>query len=154
MWNWLVVSSSSTFYKQLLCWYSCAKKLQSQNVTKEKLLKTFVYEKGPSKMMTKLIPIVNLINILQAAIALIFLHQKITKPNCRLKKSSTKHLYEKFARKMLVKSIPRRLGPTDSEREEFFLTEILSRRIGFRELTELGEVFRNILKSLTGFFIF
>jgi hypothetical protein len=41
------VSISSTFYEQLLRQYSCAKKLQSQTVTREKLLcKTLSYKKA------------------------------------------------------------------------------------------------------------
>jgi len=35
-----------------------------------------------AKMLMKLTPVVNFINILQAAFAPILLHQKNTKPNC------------------------------------------------------------------------
>jgi len=38
------VSISSTYSAQLLRQYFCAKKLQSQNVTKEKLLEALLYE--------------------------------------------------------------------------------------------------------------
>ncbi len=60
-------SNSSTFYKQLLRWYFCTKKLKSQTVTWEKLRKTLLYEKVWSKMLMKLTPWVNYTNILQAA---------------------------------------------------------------------------------------
>jgi len=36
--------------------YSFAKKLQSQNVSREKLHKALMYEKGESKMFMKLTP--------------------------------------------------------------------------------------------------
>ncbi len=39
------VSISPTFYEQLLRQYFCAKKLQSQNVTREKLLEVLMSEK-------------------------------------------------------------------------------------------------------------
>ncbi len=51
-------------------------------------------------------PQVNFTNILQAAFALILFHQKITKPNCKWRKALQKTLYEKAARKMLVKLTP------------------------------------------------
>jgi len=58
-------------------------KLQSQSVTREKLLNLLLYKKRTCKMLVKLTPVVvNFINILQAAFASIFLHQTITKPNC------------------------------------------------------------------------
>jgi len=50
------VSISSTFYAQLLQQYFCAKKLQSQNVTKEKLREALSYEKFAHKMFVKLTP--------------------------------------------------------------------------------------------------
>jgi hypothetical protein len=46
----------STFYEQLLCQYSCNKKLQSQNIPREKLCKRLSYKKGASKMLMKLTP--------------------------------------------------------------------------------------------------
>jgi len=49
------LSNSSTFYPHLFCWYFCAKKLQSQNVTREKLHKTLLYKKFAGKMLMKLI---------------------------------------------------------------------------------------------------
>jgi len=58
---------SSTFYKQLLHRYSCAKKLQSQTVAREKLRKTLAYEKGA---MMKSTPGVNFFNIQQATFTL------------------------------------------------------------------------------------
>ncbi len=39
--SFIQVSISSTFYARLLCQYFCTKKLQSQNVTREKLRKHF-----------------------------------------------------------------------------------------------------------------
>jgi len=47
---------SSIFYKQLLRQYSFAKKLQSQNVSREKLRKALLYKKGARKMLMKLTP--------------------------------------------------------------------------------------------------
>jgi len=52
----LLLSISSTFYEQLFCQYSCAKKLQNQTVTRENLLETISYKKGSHKMLTKLTP--------------------------------------------------------------------------------------------------
>jgi len=40
-----MVAISSTFYERLLRQYFCAKKLQSQKVTREKLRKALLYEK-------------------------------------------------------------------------------------------------------------
>jgi hypothetical protein len=45
---------SSTFYEQLLGQFFCAKKLQSQNVTRKKLRKALSYEKFLLKMLMKL----------------------------------------------------------------------------------------------------
>jgi hypothetical protein len=50
-------SISSTFYEQILSRYSFAKKLQSQNVSREKLRKTLSKEKGASKLLMKLTPV-------------------------------------------------------------------------------------------------
>jgi len=47
--------------------YSCAKKLQSQTVTREKLRKILLFEKCARQMLMKLTPGVDFINILQAA---------------------------------------------------------------------------------------
>jgi len=44
-------SISSTFYEQLLRQYFCARKLQSQTVTREKLCKTLLYEKDKFKQL-------------------------------------------------------------------------------------------------------
>jgi hypothetical protein len=67
-------SISSTFYEQLLRQYFCARKLQSQTVTREKLCKTLLYEKDKLKMLMKLTPRVNFINIFVP---------KNTEPNCK-----------------------------------------------------------------------
>jgi len=50
------VSISSTFYEQLLRQYSCAKKLQSQTVTREKLHKILSFKEAARKMLVKLTP--------------------------------------------------------------------------------------------------
>jgi hypothetical protein len=47
---------STTFYEQLCHQYSCAKKLQSQNVIREKLRKALLHEKGASNILVKLVP--------------------------------------------------------------------------------------------------
>jgi len=52
----LQVSISSTFYAHLFCQYFFAKKLQSQNVTREKPRKALLYEKFEHKIMMKLTP--------------------------------------------------------------------------------------------------
>jgi len=49
------LSNSSTFYEQLLRQYSLAKKVQSQTAIRVKLHKAFLYKKGWSKMLMKLI---------------------------------------------------------------------------------------------------
>ena len=54
----LLRSISSTFYKQFLCQYSFAKKLQSQTAIREKLSKSLSYKKGGSMMLMKLTPTV------------------------------------------------------------------------------------------------
>jgi len=54
--NLHLLSISSTFYDQLLCRYSCAKKFPSQTVTGEKLCNTLSYKKGGHKMLMKLTP--------------------------------------------------------------------------------------------------
>jgi len=46
--------NSSTFYEQILHQYFGAKKFQSQTVTREKLLKTLLYEKVERKALMKL----------------------------------------------------------------------------------------------------
>jgi hypothetical protein len=56
--------------EQLLRPYSCAKKLQSQNVTREKLRKRLLYEKGDWKMLMKLTPGLNFINVLRTGFTL------------------------------------------------------------------------------------
>jgi hypothetical protein len=65
-----------------LCEYSFAKKLQIQTVIREKLRKTLSYKAGMHKMLMKLTPVVNLINILQAAFGPKLFCLKIAKPNC------------------------------------------------------------------------
>ncbi len=47
------MSISSTFYGQILPQYFCAKKLQSQNVTREKLVKSLWYKKRARTMLMK-----------------------------------------------------------------------------------------------------
>jgi len=47
------VSISSTFYEQLLRQYFCAKKLRSQNVTREKMCNLLLYKKCVCKMLMK-----------------------------------------------------------------------------------------------------
>ncbi len=60
------------------------------------------WPKFAHKTMMKLTPSVNLINILQAAFALKFCCQKITKPNCKLHKAL---LLRKDAHKMFIQLI-------------------------------------------------
>ncbi len=57
-------SISPTFYRQLLCRYSFPKKLQSQTISRKNLHKTLSYQKATSKMLVKLKPGVNSINLL------------------------------------------------------------------------------------------
>jgi len=47
---------STTFYYCHLCQYFCAKKIQSQNVTRDKLHEALSYKKLSSKMLMKLTP--------------------------------------------------------------------------------------------------
>jgi hypothetical protein len=61
-------SISPKFYKHLLRSHSFAKKLQSQSAFREKLCETHSYEKAACKMLVKLTPRVNFINILRAAL--------------------------------------------------------------------------------------
>jgi len=49
-----MVSISSTFYASLLRQYFCGKKLQSQNITREKLCKALSYKIFLCKMLMKL----------------------------------------------------------------------------------------------------
>jgi hypothetical protein len=53
------------------------KKIQSQNVTREKLQKNTFVQKGACKMLMKLTPAVNITNILLAAFTPIFFGNKI-----------------------------------------------------------------------------
>jgi len=50
-------SISSAFHAHILRQYFCAKKLHSQNVTREKLCEAHSYKKRSSKMLMKLIPV-------------------------------------------------------------------------------------------------
>ena len=50
------VSILSTFYAHFFCQYFGAKKLQSQNVTREKMHNLLLYEKHARKMLMKLTP--------------------------------------------------------------------------------------------------
>jgi len=55
MFVYYLVSISSTFYPSLFGQYFCIKKLQSHNVTREKLLRIiFLNKKFESKMLMKL----------------------------------------------------------------------------------------------------
>jgi len=54
------------FYRHLLRKYSFAKKLQIKTVCREMLHKVLLYEKAAHKMLLKLTPAVNFINILHA----------------------------------------------------------------------------------------
>ncbi len=67
------VSMSPTFYPLFFVQYFCATKLQSQNVTIEKLRKALSYKKFSCKMLIKLTQGVNLINISQVA----FSHESV-----------------------------------------------------------------------------
>jgi len=51
-------------------------------------------------------PVVDFIKILQVAFAPVFLSQKITKPNCKLRKAAKTLLYEKVELKKLMKLTP------------------------------------------------
>jgi len=53
-WNLLQVSIPWTFYARLLHRYFCAKKLQSRNLTREKLWNLLSYKKFKLKMLMKL----------------------------------------------------------------------------------------------------
>jgi len=91
---------------QLLRQYSCAKKLQSKTVTREKLHKTLSYKKGESKMLMKLTPGVNFINVLMHRFPM---HPKSEKKT--VKKSSVILYFwdlhvAKSASKMLMKLTP------------------------------------------------
>jgi hypothetical protein len=63
------VSISSTLYKRLLRQYFCAKKVQALNLSTKKSRPKLLYEKAASKMLVKLTPSVNFINVLRAAFA-------------------------------------------------------------------------------------
>jgi hypothetical protein len=68
----------STFFAPMFL----RQKLQSQIVTKEKLSKALLHEKGACKMLMKLTTGINFINILCPSFVPIFLRQKIAKPKC------------------------------------------------------------------------
>jgi hypothetical protein len=59
-----------------------AKKLKTQTEGTSRVHKTILSKKAAHKMLVKLAAVVNFINTLLAAFALIFFHIKITKPNC------------------------------------------------------------------------
>jgi hypothetical protein len=63
-------------------------------------------QKYQHKILMKLTPVFNFINILRAAFASIFLCQKTTKPNCNEIKAVQTLLYQKGLRKMLIKLTP------------------------------------------------
>jgi len=74
----------------------------------EKAAQRLLYEKVTCKMLIKLTPVVNFINVLRAAFSQIFLHQKITKLKHKWKKAAQRLLYEKGTCKMLMKLTPGR----------------------------------------------
>ncbi len=53
-WNWLLESISPTYYVQLLRRYFCAKKVQTLNLSAEKLHAKLSYEISARKMLVKL----------------------------------------------------------------------------------------------------
>jgi hypothetical protein len=86
-----------------LCQYSLSKKLKKKSLERENLHKILLYEKAAHKMLVKLTPGVNFINILQVPFAPIFLCQKIPKPREKQRKAL---LYKNVACKTLVKLTP------------------------------------------------
>jgi len=78
------VSTSPTFIKQLFHKYFWAKKIQSQNVTREKLREALLYKKISNIMLMKWTLGVNFTNILQAAFVQISFCQKITKQSQKI----------------------------------------------------------------------
>ena len=62
-------SISPTFYEQLLCQFPYAKKVQTLNVSTEKLLKRLLYEKDARKMLVKLTPCLQLQNVASSTIS-------------------------------------------------------------------------------------
>ncbi len=62
---------SISFYAFLLCQYFCAKKIHSQNITREKLREALWYKKFLGKMFMMFSPGVNFTNILRAAFTLV-----------------------------------------------------------------------------------
>jgi len=59
------------------CQYPFAKKILSQNVTREKLREALLYKKRAHKKLMTLTPLVNFTNILQAGFLPIFFQQKL-----------------------------------------------------------------------------
>ncbi len=64
-------TTSSAFYEQRLSQYSFAKKLQSQTIIREGLCKDLSYKKDERKMLMKLTPGLNFINVLHIAFTLV-----------------------------------------------------------------------------------
>jgi len=58
-------SISSTFFERVFCTNFWHQKSQSQNETREKLLKSLSYEKHMHKMLMKLAPGIDFTNILR-----------------------------------------------------------------------------------------
>ncbi len=56
------IDNSNQFHQQFMGWYSWAKKLQSQKVTREKPCKTLLYKKNYAKRLLKLTLRVDFIN--------------------------------------------------------------------------------------------
>jgi len=89
--------NSQTFYAQLLLKYFCTRKLQSQNVTREKLHKALLYEKYEHEMLMKLTSGAKFTNILWAAFAQIFIFTKKYKAkNLSREKLRKTHLFKKL----------------------------------------------------------
>jgi len=81
----------------------CTKKLQSQNITIEKLEEALLYKKNACKILVKLTPIVNFINILQAAVCQYSFAKKLQSQTEIREKLPKAFLHEKFEHKMLMK---------------------------------------------------
>jgi len=64
---------------------SYANKLQTQTVSREKLVKTLLYKIAACRMLVKLTPAVNLINVLRASFLYEMLVQKFHMKNVRVK---------------------------------------------------------------------
>jgi len=86
--------------------YSFAKKLQSQNVSREKLCKALLYKKGWSIMLMKLIPLVNFINIYEQLLRQYFCAKKFQSQSVIIEKLTKILLNKKVAHKTMMKLTP------------------------------------------------